>query len=228
MCSKPRISLVGADCEQSCRRWTIGNFADDSGVFVIKDECCKNQQTLLPGPWTGRTIIEERCDEFERHVSCLTREEEVLIPKSCRQTWKGAECVLVQPRICATKTGPTGQKQRMFQEEDGFDFRDAATRRLISGELRRFSPDSVTVRSPDVVCRSGFSLKNQQKVRGKCKMFGQSCVQSDSRTIEKRETGCALACVDSGSRQCAENSGKGEAGSDKKSSDFWEEAGLGR
>ena len=167
--NKPRISLVGADCEQSCRRWTIGYFADDSGVFVKKDECCKNQQTLLPGPWTGRTIIEERCDEFEGHVSCLTREEEVLIQKSCRQTWRGEECVLVQPRICATKTGPTGQKQRMFLEEDGFDFRDAATRRLISAELRRFSPDSVTVHPPDVVCRSSFSLKNQQKVRGKCK-----------------------------------------------------------
>ena len=147
--NKHRISLVGADCEQSCGRWTIGNFADDSGVFVIKDDCCKNQQTLLPGPWTGRTIIEERCDEFEGHVSCLTREEEVL---------RGAECVLVQPRICATKTGPTGQKQRMFQEEDGFDFRDAATRRLISAELRRFSPDSVTVHLLDVVCRSGFFL----------------------------------------------------------------------
>ena len=36
--------------------------------------------------------------------------------------------------------------------------------------------------------------------------FGQSCVQSDSRAIEKRDTGflgCALACMDSGSRQCA-------------------------
>ena len=33
--NKPRISLVRADCEQSCRRWTIGNFADDNGVFVI-------------------------------------------------------------------------------------------------------------------------------------------------------------------------------------------------
>ena len=33
---KPRISLAGADCEQSCRRWTIGNFADDSGVFRDK------------------------------------------------------------------------------------------------------------------------------------------------------------------------------------------------
>ena len=97
--NKPRISLVGADCEQSCRRWTIGNLADDSGVFVIKDECCKNQQTILLGPWTGRTIIEERCDEFEGFVSCLTREEEVLIQKSCRQTWRGAESVLVQSRI---------------------------------------------------------------------------------------------------------------------------------
>ena len=158
--NKPRISLVGADCEQSCRRWTIGNLADDSGVFVTKEECCKNQQTLLPGPWIGRTIIEERCAEFEGHVSCFTREEEVLIRKSCGQTWRGAERVLVKPRICATKTG---QKQRMFQEEDGFDFRDAATRRLISAELRRFFLDSVIVHLPDVVCRSGFSPKHQQK-----------------------------------------------------------------
>ena len=73
--NKPRSSLVGADCEQSCRRWAIGNFADDSGVFVIKGECCKNQQTLLPGPWTGRTIIEEKCDEFGGLLSCLAREE---------------------------------------------------------------------------------------------------------------------------------------------------------
>ena len=73
----------------------VGNFADDSGVFVIKGEYCKNQQTLLPGPWTRRTIIEERCDEFEGHVSRLTREEEVLIQKSCRQTWRGEECVFV-------------------------------------------------------------------------------------------------------------------------------------
>ena len=164
-------------------------------------------------------------------MSCLTREEEVLIQKSCRQTWRGAECVWVQPRICAARTGPTGQKQRMFQEEDGFDFRDAATRRLISAELRRFSLDIVTVYPLDVVCRSGFSLKNQQKVRGEVQTFDQSCVQSDSRTIEKRETGflgCALACVDSGSRQCVENSSNGKAGSDKKSSNFWEEAGSGR
>ena len=37
--NKPRISLMGAVFEQSCRRWTIGSFADDSGVFVIKNEC---------------------------------------------------------------------------------------------------------------------------------------------------------------------------------------------
>ena len=56
-------------------------------------------------------------------------------------------------------------------------------------------------------------------------------MQSDSRTIEKRETGlpgCALACVDSGSRQCEENSSNGEVGSDEKSSNLWEETGLGR
>ena len=60
--------------------------------------------------------------------------------------------------------------------------------------------------------------------------LGQSCVQSDSRTIEKRETGfpgCALACVDSGSRQCEENLSIGEVGSDEKSSNLWEEEVLG-
>ena len=92
-------------------------------------------------------------------MSCLTRDEVVLSKNH----------IVKNGRICATKTGPTGQKQRMFQEEDGLDFRDAATRRLISAELRRFSPDSVTVHPPDVVCRSGFSLQHQQKVRGKCK-----------------------------------------------------------
>ena len=163
--NKPRISLVGADCEQSCRRWTIGNFADDSGVFVIKDECCKNQQTLLPGPWTGRTIIEEKCDEFEGHLSCLTREGEVLVQKSCLQTWRGAECVLVPTQnLC--------HENRSYRSETenvpGLNvFRDAATRRLISAELPRFSPGSA--HPPDVVCRAGISLKNQQKVRGKCK-----------------------------------------------------------
>ena len=139
----------------------------------------------------------------------LTPEEEVLIQKSCLQTWRGAECVLVQPRICATKTGPAGQKQRMFQEEDGFDFRDAATRRLISAELRRFSPDSVTVHPPDVVCRSSIFSQKSAEGAWQVQTLDQSCVQPDSRTIEKRETGlpgCALACVESRSRQCEENS----------------------
>ena len=152
-------------------------------------------------------------------------------PKIMSSNMERRECVLVQPRICATKTGPAGQKQRVFQEEDGFDFRDAATRRLISAELRRFSPDSVTVYPPDVVCRSGFSLKNSAEGTWQVQTFGQPCVQSDSRTIEKRETGflgCALACVDSVSRQCAENSSNGKAGSDKKSSNFREETGPGR
>ena len=159
---KHRNSLVGADCEQSCRRWTIGNFADDSDVFVVKDECCKNQQTLLPEPWTGRTIIEDRCDEFEGHVSCLTREEGV-DPKNMLSNVERRSVCWFNQEFCATKTGPTGQKQRMFQEEDGFDFRD------ISAELRRFSPDSVTVHTPGVVCRAGFSHKNQQELRSKCK-----------------------------------------------------------
>ena len=108
--NKHRVSLMGADCGQSCRRWTIGNFADDSGVFVVKNQCCKNQQTLLPGPWYGRTIIEDSCDEFEGHVSCLTREEEVLIQKSCRQTWRGAEC-------CVGSTKDLCYENRSYRSE---------------------------------------------------------------------------------------------------------------
>ena len=54
----------------------------------------------------------------------------------------------------------------MFQKEAEFGFRDAATRRLISAELRRFSPDSVTVHHPDVV--SGFLSKISRR-RGKRK-----------------------------------------------------------
>ena len=68
---KPRVSLVGrgggregGDSEKSRRRWTIGNFVRDSGVFVVKDDCHENQQMLLPVLYTGRTIIEETCDEF--------------------------------------------------------------------------------------------------------------------------------------------------------------------
>ena len=80
------------------------------------------------------------------------------------KSWRGAECKLVQPRILATKTGPHGRKHRTLPEEEGFDFRESAARRLVPAELRRFSPDSsVTVHLPDVCCRSGVSLKSPQK-----------------------------------------------------------------
>ena len=51
----------------------------DNGVFVVKDECHKNQRMLLPAPWTGRTIIEETCDEFEGQLTYLTQSEESLV-----------------------------------------------------------------------------------------------------------------------------------------------------
>ena len=134
--SKPRVSLVGVDCEKSCRRWTIGNFVSDNSIYVVKDECRKNQQMVLPAPWTGRAIIEGKSDEFEGHVMHLTQSEELLIQKSSDKSWRGAECKLVQPRILAMKTGPHGRKHRTFQEEEGFDFRESAARRLVSAELR--------------------------------------------------------------------------------------------
>ena len=195
-------------------------------VAEISRHCCL-------GPGLDVQSSKKSVTSLRDMLSCLTREEEVLIPKNhAVQTWRGAESVLVQPTICATKNRScTGQKQRMFQEEDGFDFREAAIRRLISAELRRFSLDSVTVHPPDVFCRSGISLKNQQKMRGKCNPLVNHVCNPDSRTIEKRETGlpwCNLACVDSGSRQCEENSSTGEVGSDEKSSNHWEEAGHGR
>ena len=57
------------------------------------------------------------------------------------------------------------RKHRKFQEKEGFDFWESAARRLVSAELRRFSPDSVTGHPPVVCCRSGVSLKSQQKAR---------------------------------------------------------------
>ena len=51
----------------------------DNSIFLVEDECHKNQQMLLPVPWSGRTIIEERCDELEGHVMHLTQSEEALI-----------------------------------------------------------------------------------------------------------------------------------------------------
>ena len=82
---------------------------------------------------------------------------------------RGADCKLVQPRIQATKTDPHGRKHKTFQEEESLDFRESATRRMVSAELRRSSPDSVTVHPSDVSCRSGVSLKSQQKARKKGK-----------------------------------------------------------
>ena len=66
---------------------------------MVKDECRKIQQMILPAPKTGRTIIEGKSDEFEGHVMHLTQSEELLIQKSCDKSWRGAECKLVQPRI---------------------------------------------------------------------------------------------------------------------------------
>ena len=117
-------------------------------------------------PWTGRTIIEGKSNEFVGHVMHLTQSEDLLIQKSCDKSWMGAECKLVQPRILAMKTGPHGRKHRTFQEEEGFYFREL--RRLASAELRRFSLDSVTVHPPDVCCRLSVSLKSQQKAHNMC------------------------------------------------------------
>ena len=43
----------------------------------------KNQKMILPAPWTGRTLIDGKSDEFEGHVVPLTESEELLIQKSC-------------------------------------------------------------------------------------------------------------------------------------------------
>ena len=80
----------------------------------------------------------EKCDEFEGHLMCLTHSEESLTKKSCFKRLRSAESNFVHPWILATKTGPQGRNREMFQEEQGFDFRKAAIRHLISSELRRF------------------------------------------------------------------------------------------
>ena len=69
--SKQRATLVGVDCEKSCRQRTIENSVCDNSIFVAKGECRKNQQWILPAPWTGRTIFEGKSDEFEGHVMHL-------------------------------------------------------------------------------------------------------------------------------------------------------------
>ena len=67
------------------------------------------------------------------------------------------------------KTGLQGKKQRMSQEEEGFDFRKTVVRHLVAAELRRVSPDSFIVHPPEVCCRFDISLKNQQTARNMCK-----------------------------------------------------------
>ena len=63
-----------------------------TAFFVVKDECRKNQQMILLAPWTGRTIIEGKSNEFEGNVLRLTQSEELLIQKSCDKPRRGAEC----------------------------------------------------------------------------------------------------------------------------------------
>ena len=189
--SKPRV-----DCEKSCRRWTIGNFA-----------------------WNGRAIIEEQSDEFEGHVMHLTQSQELLIQTSCGKSWRGAECKSVQPRILAVRTGSHGRKHRTFQEEEGFDFWESAVRRLVSAEPRRFSPDSVTVRPPDVICRSGVSLKSQQKARNMCKSLGNHVCRVILKHLRKEKlvfSWCTMAGLDAESCLCDESPGCGKAWRDEK------------
>ena len=92
--------------------------------------------------------------------------------------------------MCAMKTGPKSQKQRMFQEEDGFDFRDAATRLLISAELRRFSLDSVTVHPP--ISRRCVASANPWREETLFTAFGcrlyMQFVASHSRTNDRHVT----------------------------------------
>ena len=63
------------------------------------------------------------------------------------------------------KTGPHGRKYRTFLEEEGFDFRECAARRLVSAELRRF----LLILSLFILlmCVVGpvFPLKSQQNAR---------------------------------------------------------------
>ena len=123
----------------------------------------KIDKGILPAPWTGRSTIEEISDEFEGHVMRLTQSEEKLIQKSCDELWRGAECKLILFRILAMKTDPHGRKHRTSREEESFDFRESAARRLVSAELRRSFPDSVTVPSSDVSCWSDVSDESQPK-----------------------------------------------------------------
>ena len=109
-----------------------------------------------------------RCDEFEGHLLCFTQEEERLLQKSCLGAWR---CGNVQ-KACWSKREFVQQKQVLkvrnrecSRKEDSFDFREVATRRLVAAELRRFSPDPVTVEPPDVFRQSTMSLKQKTSRR---------------------------------------------------------------
>ena len=196
----------------------------DNSVFVVKDECHKNQKMLLPVPWTGHTIIEEKCDEFEGHLTYLTQSEELLIKKSCEKSWRGAESKLVQPRILATKTGPHGKKHRTFQEEEGFIFE-----RLLS--------DTWSLRNCDVsllilflsillTCAVGlvFLSKNLQKARNVCKpLINYVCSVILEQLKKKKLVFLSAPCPvwNVEPHQCEESPGYGEAWSDGKVESPW-------
>ena len=60
------------------------------------------------------------------------------------------------------ETGPHGRKHRTFQEEEGFDFRESAARRLISAELRAEEDDVEDIEMPgDELC--GGSESEEQE-----------------------------------------------------------------
>ena len=149
----------------------------------------------------------------------LTQSEEMLIQKSCDQSWSGAECKLVQSRILATKTDVYGRKHRTLQKEWGFDLQESASRRLVSAELCRSSPDSVAVHPPDVSCLSGASPTESAEGLQHVQTVGQSSVQGDSRTLEEEEIVffcCTMAGLDAESRQCEGGPGCETAWRDEK------------
>ena len=113
----------------------------------------------------------------------------MLFQKSCDQSWSGAQCKLVQPRILATKTDLYGRKHRIHQEQGCFDLHESASRRLVSAELCRSSHDSVTVHPPDVSCRSGVSPKSQQKACNMCKPLVNHLCRVILEPLRKKKLG---------------------------------------
>ena len=121
------------------------------------------------------------------------------------------------------KTGPHARKHRTFLEEEGFDFRECAARRLVSASI---SPDSVAVHPPDVCCRSGVFSQESAERSQHAQTIGQSCVQCDSRTFEKEEIvffWWTLTGLDADSRLCDEGPGFSEARRGEMSNFFEQE-----